>query len=181
MKKLLLLITFFSLPLFSQNQHSFTYENNQLEWIKVFESSLSITEIKQIIKSKGMFKSINLEDNLIKGEVENIKCDYENLGKSSWTTSFYIQNSNMNFSFYLKFKEGRYGVILNNIQLKTIDELSTSNITVMSSNAITPLSDYAIRKGKFRKGFLKSDAEIFEFTLTNLFKFNNYKKNSDDW
>ena len=181
MKKLLLLIAFFSLTLFSQTQHSFTYENNQLEWIKVFKSSLSITEIEQIIKSKGMFKKLNVEDNLVKGEIENIKCDFETLGKSSWTTSFYIQNTNMNFSFYINFKDGRYRVIVNDIKLKTIDELSTGDLTIASSNAIEPLSDYAIRKGKFRKGFLKSDVEIYEFTLTNLFNFNNHNKKTEDW
>jgi hypothetical protein len=182
MKKLIILIiAIISFPIFSQQQHSFNYENNQLEWVKVFESSLSKSEIEQIISSKGMFKKLNIEDNLIKGEIENIKCDFETLGKSSWTTSFYIQNTNMNFSFYINFKEGRYRIILNDIKLKTIDELSTGDLTIVSSNAIEPLSDYAIRKGKFRKGFLKSDVEIYEFTLTNLFNFNNHNKKTEDW
>ncbi len=181
MKKLLLLITLFSLPLFAQKQHSFIFENNQLEWVKVFESSLSKSDIEKIIKTKGVFKDLNFDDKLINGSVENIKCDYETLGKSKWFTSFYIQNTNVSFSFYIRFKEGRYRVVLNNINLKTIDELSTSDITVMSVNGVNQLSTYAIKKTKFRKSFLKSDAEIYEFTFTNLFNFNNYKKNSDDW
>ena len=60
MKKLLLLITLFSLPLFSQKQHSFIFENNQLEWVKVFESSLSKSDIEKIIKTKGVFNRLFL-------------------------------------------------------------------------------------------------------------------------
>lgn len=181
MKKLLILLQFISLVVFGQQENHFIIENNQLEWQKVFESKLKLSNIENIIKGKGIFKNIVFEKNLITGEIENIPADYKGAGKSSWNTSFYVQNTNISASFFIEFKEGRFRVTLNGINLKTINELSGNGISVMSANSIQPLSDFAIKKTKFRKGFLKSDAKIYEHTFSNLFNFNNYKTKSNDW
>ncbi len=39
------------------------------------------------------------EEEQISGEIENISADYQGAGKSSWTTSFYVQNSSISGAF----------------------------------------------------------------------------------
>ena len=51
----------------------------------------------------------------------------------------------------------------------------------MTANSVQPLSDFAIKKGEFKKGFLKADAQIFEITFSNLFDFDKYELKSEDW
>ena len=166
---------------FTQDKHSFEIENNQLVWQKVFTSELNQAKIEKILKENGIFKNTVLAEKQINGEIENITADYEGVGKNSWNTSFYVQNTTISGTFFIEFKEGRYRVTFNGINLKTVNDLSGEGITVMSANSIQPLSDFAIRKGKFRKGFLRADVKIFEHTFTNIFDFNKYKLKTNDW
>lgn len=182
MFKYILIVLFFVCPIaFVQVSHNFKIENSQLEWQKVYQSKLSKVEIEKILKEKGIFKNLNYGETEISGEIENITADYQGAGKNNWNTSFYVQNSSIRGNFHIELKDGRYRVTLNAINLKTINELSDGGISVMSANSVQPLSDFAIRKGEFRKGFLKADAHIFEHTFNNLFDFNNHNSKSDDW
>ena len=181
LKNTFIIIFIVCLKSFGQDYHGFKIENNQLEWQKVFESKLSMIDIEKILKTKGIFKNMKSEDEQIIGKIDNITADYQGAGKSIWNTSFYVQNSSINGTFYIEFKDERYRVTLNGINLKTINDLSGNGISVMSANAVQPLSDFAIKKGNFRKGFLRSDAKTFEITFSNLFDFEKYKLKSDDW
>ena len=51
----------------------------------------------------------------------------------------------------------------------------------MSANAVQPLSYYALKNSQIRKGFLNSDAKIYDYTFSNLFDFSKYKIKSEDW
>ena len=181
LKNIFIIVFIISLKFFGQEKHNFKIENNQLEWQKVFESELIMTDIEKILKSKGVFKNIMSEEEQISGEIENISADYQGAGKRSWTTSFYVQNSSISGAFYIEFKDGRYRVTLNDINLKTINDLSGNGVSVMSANAVQPLSNFALKKGNFRKGFLRADAKTFEITFTNLFDFDKYELKSNDW
>ncbi|MEJ1224071.1 hypothetical protein [Sediminicola sp. 1XM1-17] len=181
LKKILIILLVASLRLNGQEIHSFKIENNHIEWQKIFESQLLKSDIEKIIKEKGIFKNITFEEELLDGEIENISPDYQGAGKSSWNTSFYVQNSSISGTFHIDFKDGRYRVTLNGINLKTINDLSGNGISVMTANSVQPLSDFAIKKGEFKKGFLKADAQIFEITFSNLFDFDKYELKSEDW
>ena len=61
------------------------------------------------------------------------------------------------------------------------NDLSGNGVSVMSANAVQPLSNFALKKGNFRKGFLRVDAKTFEITFTNLFDFDKYELKSNDW
>lgn len=165
---------------FSEQNHSFNINNSQIEWIKVFDSKMTKAEIAKIIKSNGLFKDLVINENEIKGTIENIQADFKSLGRSSWSTTIYIQNSSISFSFIIQFKNGRYRVLLNNILLKSLTDIDTGVVS-FASNVEEPLSYYTIKKGKFRKRFLKKDAEIFAHTFTKIFNFKDYQKNTDDW
>lgn len=181
MKKNFILILLLSLKSFGQDEHSFSIDNSQLSWQKVFQNDMKIDEIESKLKQMGLFKNLVFNKNQVSGEIENIPADYNGIGKNSWNTSFYVQNTLITGTFFIEFKEGRYRITLNGINLITINELAGSGITVMSANSIQPLSEFAIKKGKFRKGFLKSDANIYEYTFSNLFDFSKYNIKSNDW
>lgn len=179
--KVLIIILLISLKGFGQDAHSFKIENGQLEWQKVFQTELTQAKIEKILRNNGIFKDPMTDGNQINGRIENITADYKGTGKNSWNTSFYVQNTSINGTFYIEFKDGRFRVTFNGINLRTTNDLSGNGITVMSANSVQPLSDFAIKKGKFRKGFLRADVKIFEYTFTNLFNFNKYKSKSGDW
>ena len=136
MKKIFLLFYLFCIYSFGQEKHNFNIENNQLEWQKVFETDLQKSQIEKIIKEKGVFKNLIFEENLISGEIENFPADYTGVGKTSWNTSFYVQNTSITAAFFIEIKDGRYRVSLNGINLRTINELSGNGISVMSANSI---------------------------------------------
>jgi hypothetical protein len=167
-------------PVFPEQNHSFNINNSQIEWIKVFDSKMTKPDIVKIIKSNGLFKDLVINENEIKGTIENLKADYQSLGQSSWATTIYIQNNSISFSFIIQFKNGRYRVLLNNILLKSLTDIDTGVVS-FASNVEEPLSFYTTKKGKFKKRFLKKDAEIFAHTFTKIFSFKDYQKNNDDW
>ena len=96
-------------------------------------------------------------------------------------TSIYVQNSTFTGQFQLEFKEGKYRVTMNGINLKNSNNLSGSGISIMSANSIQPLSNYAVKNSQFRKGYLKSDAKIYDYTFSNVFDFSKYSKKSEGW
>lgn len=181
MKRLILIFTFISQLSFGQNNFNFSAENNQVEWQKIYETNLTKVEIENILKTKGIFKNIQSEENSITGDIENISADYKGAGSSGMMTSFYVQNTTIAGRFKIEFKEGKYRTILNAINLKTSNNLSGGGFNVMSANSTQPLSDYALKNSEFRKSFLKSDAKIYDYTFSNLFDFSKYKKKSESW
>lgn len=181
MKRLILIFTIISQFTFAQDNYNFSTQNNQIEWQKVYEIDLTKNEIEKIVKTNGIFKNIFSEDNSITGDIENVTADYKGAGSSGMLTSFYVQNTTIAGRFQVEFKEGRYKIILNGINLKTSNDLSSSGLSVMSANSTQPLSYYAIKSLQFRKSFLKSDAKIYDYTFSNLFDFSRYQTKSEDW
>ena len=166
---------------YGQEEHSFKIQKNQLEWEKVFESEMSITEVEEILKALPVFKNITSEGGSLSGEIENVTPDYQSSGKSSGGTSSYLQNSSIIAAFYIEFEDGRYRTTLNRIYLSSSDDLSGSGLSIVSANYLQPLSDFAVKKGDFRSRFLRADAQTFEITFSRLFDFDNYAPKSDDW
>jgi len=181
MKYLILIFSFISQFSFAQDNYNLSTQNNQIEWQKVFETKMTRQEIESILKSNGIFKNLHFLENSVTGEIENITADYKGAGNSGLTTSFYVQNTTISGQFIIDFKEGKYRASLNGINLKTTNNLSGGDITIMSANAVQPLSYYALKKSQFRKGFLNSDAKIYDYTFSNLFDFSKYKIKSEDW
>lgn len=181
MKNLLILLLLISVTAFSQENYNFKVENNQLIWQDVFESIINKSDIEEIIKKNGIFKNLVIEENIIKGNLENIAADYKGAGKSSMTTSIYVQNTTINSFFIIEFKDGKYRITLNDLILRTTNELAASGISIMSANSVEPLSKYAIKNLDLRKGFLNSDAKIYNYTFTNIFDFSKYQIKQNDW
>ena len=169
MKYFILIFSFISQYGFSQNNYNFTTQNNQIEWQKVLEINMTRNEIESILKSNGIFKNVNFSENSITGEIENLNADYKGAGISSFYTFFYIQNTTISGHFIIDFKQGKYRTLLNAINLKTSNDLSGGGINIMSANAVQPLSYYALKNSQIRKGFLNSDAKIYDYTFSNLF------------
>ena len=181
MKYFILIFSFISQYGFSQNNYNFTTQNNQIEWQKVLEINMTRNEIESILKSNGIFKNVNFSENSITGEIENLNADYKGAGISSFYTFFYIQNTTISGHFIIDFKQGKYRTLLNAINLKTSNDLSGGGINIMSANAVQPLFYYALKNSQIRKGFLNSDAKIYDYTFSNLFDFSKYKLKSEDW
>lgn len=123
MKRLILIFTLLSQWAFAQNNFNFSIQNNQIEWLKVYETNLSRNDIETILKTNGIFKNLRFSENSVIGEIENISADYKGAGSTAMLTSFYIQNSTIAGQFQLEFKEGKYRATLNGIILKTISEI----------------------------------------------------------
>lgn len=181
MNKMLLLFSLIPFFAFSQENYNFLINNNQLEWQKIYESKMTKVEIENILKSNGMFKDLTIEENIIKGYVENIPPDYKGAGKSQMSTTFYVLNSTINTFFMIEFKEEKYRVSLNNINLRGINDFKVGNVVAMSANSLRPLSEFAIKNSKLRSHFLSADANTYNYSLSNLFDFGKYQIKTTEW
>jgi hypothetical protein len=182
MNKIFILFSLVSVLTFGQENYNFQIVNNQLEWQHVYETKMTKSEIEGLLKSNGIFKNLTIDENLITGNIENISADYKGAGKTLMGTSFYVINSTINGFFMFEFKDGKYRISLNGINLRTINESSYGGINIASANAITPLSANVIKNSKLRNVFLSNgDAKIYNHTFFSLFDFSKYQIKTTDW
>lgn len=159
---------------FGQEIDGFQINSGKLEWVKIFESNLSQTEILDLLKVNGKISEIEIKDSRIIGNVSSIEPDYKALGIGEMSAPMYIARSWVKGKLIIDFKEGRYKVVLR-------DMLLTQKYTDPTNQLgeVLALDSFAISKMEFKKGFLKSPSKILDYTYTKEFSFKIIE--SEDW
>jgi hypothetical protein len=172
MKNLLLL--FALLPFLNHAQSNFFIEQNELIWQKVYDIKSSPEEFKNHLLKNLEFSDIEVSNDQIIATINNLKIDYKGYGKSAFSTSAYIPQSDFHALTIIEFKDDRYRV--------TVKDISTSWSTesLLYNDGITErIEILALNRNGFKKRFISKDAPIINFTLNKLFKPQKPKK--DDW
>lgn len=157
-----------------QEINGFQINSGKLEWVKVFESNLTQTQILDLLKVNGKISEIENNDFRILGNVSSIEPDFKGLGIGEMSAPIYIARNWVQGKLIIDFKEGRYKVILRDILLtqKYTDPLS-------QMGEVSTLDSFAVSKMEFKNGFLKSPSKILDYTFTKEFSFEINE--SEDW
>ncbi len=163
---------------FGQTEN-FLVNNGQMQWQKVYEKSIEINEVSNVMNKNGMFYDVGVTENTINFKFKDYKIDYKSSGKSLMSIPSYISNGQYAGNGYIDIKEGKYRVTINHLTyLFTTLNLSGNNMNQTSFI----LEDGTVKKGTndFTSRF-KKDAYLFNNSFNNLFDFSRYNQVSDDF
>jgi hypothetical protein len=176
MKNLFLLISLFAVQfsIIAQEINGFEINSGKLEWVKVFESNLTQTQILDLLKVNGKISEIENNDFRISGNFSTIEPDYKGLGIGEMSAPIYLARNWVQGKLIIDFKEGRYKVILRDILLtqKYTDAIS-------QLGEVSTLDSFAVSKMEFKSGFLKNPSKILDHTFTKEFSFEINE--GEDW
>lgn len=178
MKKLFIFIGLILASLTFAQIENFSVANRQITWQKIFSTELKFEELGSTLENNGLFYDIIKDDNSIRFKFKDHKIDYKGFGKTLMSTPNYIAGGQYAGNGIVDYKDGKYRVTINNINyIYTSLDLSFG----MSQSKFL-LEDGTLKKGTddFNKRFT-TDAPIFDYSFSNLFKFEKYKTKNDDW
>lgn len=133
--------------------HSFTIDNNRLVWLHSFESDYTIEDLELAVNASSNMKDIKKIGNSIIATYESPERIYSGLKYPFFT------QSKINGKAVFKLTENGYSVSTTGIKY-TQPELDIID---------DPLENVALKKGKYRKQFLKF-IQGYDQALTNLFE-----------
>lgn len=181
MKRIILLLIFstaFVINAFSQESvNNFHIEENSIIWQRVFEKSLNFEQLYTLVNDSGQFELLKKEENKITGELKQIDADFKRAGFTEMGIPMYIPRSSYSAFVIIDFKDGKYRVTIKKIVLtqKYDDPLS-------KQGEKTNLESFGLKRGKseFTASFIKSPAQILDYTLTQKFDFKETGE-KDNW
>lgn len=160
------------------NENSnFIIENNEVTWIKIYDTELSKEKIIDNIKSSGKFDNIVISENKLTAIANQLSIDYASSGENIMSIPMYLSSSNLKCFIIIDFKENKYRSTIKNIKFiqKYDDALS-------KANEITDIELYALSKNNtvFKNGFMKKPLKILDYTFSKLTNFNN-TNSTNNW
>ncbi len=167
-----LLLIVFGFNGLSQEFNFRLLDNNELVWIKTYNSKSTFKEILLALKKNGKFSNIDTAYNSVFGEIKRMPFLYGNSKENSKSQSAVIVFwSDFTATFELNFKEDSYQVVVKNISFVGKQGNATDNFLIQRPNEVTPLIDVAIKNNlnEFKKPFLKNIAPFFEYNFNLLF------------
>ncbi|MGH1520591.1 hypothetical protein [Chryseobacterium sp. JK1] len=184
MKKIFLFfIIYFSIFTHAQ-ESAFVISNKQVLWQRVYESSKTIAEVKDILLSTGKIKFTGEDTHILNGEISDFIMDFKGAGFTSMGTPIYLKNSSKFFgNFKIEFKEGKYRVTATNIKLKG-DSLSIFSGGIgFTSSGDDNLESYALTNDRefFKSAFDGRASRIVNYSFAQLFDVSKYSKHDDNW
>ncbi|QIY92255.1 hypothetical protein [Chryseobacterium gallinarum] len=184
MKKILIIVLLnFSIFAIAQ-ESAFIISNKQVVWQRIYESTKSIKEVKNILSSTGKIKFTGEDANTLTGEVSDFIMDFKGAGYTKMGTPMYLSNSSkFSGNFKIEFKEGRYRAMVTNINSK--DDKTTLYYGGISigDNGENTLEEFALTNDReYFKGVFEGRAsKIINFSFTQLFDVSKYTKTDDNW
>lgn len=169
----LILITSFMTFAFGQELQlgNFTYENGSLIWQKVYESELSIEEMKSKAKSLPIIDEVISEDeNSLTIDCKRIDHNYRALGGTLMNTTMWVERKSSTGNVVFQFKEGRYRVTFTNIILEQEYTVEAGMLTEKEGEQ-DPLADYALKgnRSNWRGVFKNKDHKILDYSYSEAF------------
>lgn len=172
--KLTLLLIVLSINIFSQQyQHSnFISENNQLKWVKIFKDTLHKSEIIKRIIIGSNFSEFKFEEDIVFFKLPYSTSNFRPYGFNYFWFPDYIEEDSY-CSGIIEFKENRYRVTIQQINIKVIDSRTNTLKTVN-------ISENIIAKNKIANNRSTNKAlYLFENYFDDIFTINTSKK--DEW
>ncbi|ROI02952.1 hypothetical protein EGI16_12340 [Chryseobacterium sp. G0240] len=176
-----ILFIFILIPFLSFAQKDdFFAENNKVSWQKVYHTSLNPNEIINKLKSINYFYDISLNENTATLKFKDLKPKYRDMGYGAGSMSMYIGSGVFFGGVTINFKEDKYRVTVDNIMY----DFSYISIATMSDvQTRNNLEEVALKRGsnEFKKGFLKRDSEVLNYTFNDIFDVSKFKKMDENW
>ena len=167
-----------SAPVFGQGYFNFLIEGKDVYWQKVYQTDLSIDELRQIINRSDHFRNIQHQDeNTIVGDIEKVDLEgyYKDLGFNYMSTPIYLSRSYFHAKAIIQFKEGRYRVTVRKImqEWKIDDPFNKkgdmSNLDALKKNNTS-----------FKRHFITHGSKILDYAFDKEFNLENSKIVLDD-
>lgn len=162
---------------------NFSYQNNILTWQKVFESDLTIEEMKAKAKSLPIIETVISEDETsLTIDCKRIDHDFRALGGTEMNTSIYVSRKSSVGNVVFQFKEGRYRVTFANIILEQEYTVNAGMLTEKEGEQ-DPLADYALKgnRSNWRGVFKNKDYKIFDYSYSKVFDLSSGTALDDDF
>ena len=162
----------FNFNVLSQESNFRVLENNELVWIKTFNSKITFNEILLALKKNGKFSNIDTAYNSVFGEIKRMPFLYGNSKENSKSQSaFIVYWSDFIATFEVNYKEEGYQVVVKNISFVGKSGNDKDNFLLPKPDQATPLIEMAIKNNtnEYKKSFLKNIAPFFEYNFNLLF------------
>lgn len=144
----------------------------------MFRTELKFQELASIKENNGLFYDIVKDDHSIRFKCKDHKIDYKGFGKTLMSTPNYIAGGQYGGNGIVDYKDGKYRVTVNNITYI----YPSLDLSFGMSQSKFLLEDGILKKGTddFNKRFL-TDAQLYDYSFSNLFNFEKYKPKNDYW
>jgi len=154
--------------------YNFLSEDGELLWQAVYDTDMSIEDIKKNLIQKGVLIVESETDNTITGTLKPFDISYKKQGKSSMQIQLYVRNCRFTGFVLIELKENRYRITVRDI----IAIQSFSNGLFKKGDEFK-VKDYAVSsKGGLKKGFIKNTAPLLNYDFVSMFTINNL---NEDW
>lgn len=155
MKTILLLL----FPILLTAQGDFKINNNKVTWSKIF---YDVSDEEYTALSS------------LEGDLEERTIDYKAMGKTRGSVTIILLAYNLSGNVAVDRKDNRVRVLVTDMYfIKNINALQ------YAENKMA-FEDFAIKRGEFRKRFIK-DAPMLQNHLETLLSYNSVNNISDDW
>lgn len=162
---------------------NFTYKDNTLTWQKVFDTDLSIEEMKSQIKSLSIVDRVISEDeSSIVISCKRIDHDFRALGGTQMNTSIYISRKSSVGNVVFQLKSNRYRVTFADITLEQEYTVNAGYLTEKEGE-LQQLALYALKmnRKKWRANFQTTDYLILDYTYSRVFNLSSTTVLDDDF
>ncbi|MEJ5105557.1 hypothetical protein [Chryseobacterium sp. MYb328] len=183
MKNIAILFTILISCLYYSQENSFSINNKQVVWQKIYDSTKNIDEVKNILTSSGKVNVTSIESGILNGDVSDYMMDYKGAGNTRAGTPIFIYSSKFFTNFKIEFKENKYRVTITNIRLKGNSGSLYSSGVAISNDGNENLESYALTNDKesFRNNFEGRASKIINYSFTQLFDVSKYTETNDNW
>ena len=167
-----LMLIVFNFNVLSQESNFRVLENNELVWIKTFNSKITFNEILLALKKNGKFSNIDTAFNSVFGEIKRMPFVFGNSKENSRSQSATMLSwCDFTGTFEVNYKEEGYQVVVKNISFVGKPGNDRDNFFIQKPNEVTPLIEMAIKNktNEYKKSFLNNIAPFFEYNFNLLF------------
>jgi|GEM_PF-1639943 len=154
--------------------YNFLSEDGELVWQAVYDTDMSVEDVKKNLIQKGVLIIESETDNTITGTLKPFDVSYKKQGKSSMQIQLYVRDCSFTGFVLIELKDKRYRITIRDIKAV----YSFTNGLAHKGDEFN-VKDYAVSsKGIFKKSFLKSAAPLLNYDFTTMFTINNL---NEDW
>lgn len=177
MRKLIILIgLLISTSALAQHHFQIT-EDAQLIWQKTYELPANADQYQEMLFYSGKFSDIAELNGKVTCWLNETPIDYKQAGYDIMQVSMFVRDGNMKCFATIQFKEGKYRVTLEQIQM--IQRYDTS---LSKKGEITYLDRYAInRKGTFNKMVENNSLIVLDALFKSMFEYKQATHLNEEW
>ena len=184
MKKILLLLVFNISILAIAQESAFIISNKQVVWQRIYQSTKTPAEVKNILLTTGKIKFTGEDTNTLTGEFSDFMMDFKGAGYTKMGTPIYLANSTkFSGNFKIEFKEGKYRATATNINSKGNSTTLYYGGISIGDNGENTLEEFALTNDReyFKGTFEGRASRIINYSFAQLFDVSKYDNSDDNW